>query len=356
MVFGDFNAIKDPSDRMGGSSTWIPSFDDFGQCLSQAGLEDLRYVGHRFTWSTGSGPSRKQRKIDRALVNVYWSEVFSFSEASFLAPGVSDHTPILVRIVPPTLRRKPFKFFNFWTSHPDYPRLVSQTWESQGIGTSMFDLCRRLKSLKAQLKILNREAFSDISRRTSKAREDLKAVQDALVLDPANEELADREKSLLQTFSKLRLNEESFYSQKSRIRWLKEGDLNISFFHHSVNKRHLQNRLLSVIDGAGNLLTDMNLIQGHVVSFFKDLLSPAPALNLPSILDIRSIIARPLSSIQIDSLSRPVTDMEIRDTVFSLPKGKAPGPDGFSVEFFQKSWDVVGPSVTMAVKDFFSSG
>lgn len=295
LTMGDFNAIKEPANRMGSSSTWIPSFNDFSQCLSQAGLDDLRYVGHRFTWSTRSGLARKQRKIDRALINVYWSGEFSFSEAAFLAPGVSDHTPILIRIDPHVLRRKPFKIFNFWTTHPDYHHIVAQIWNSQSIGTPMFDLCRRLKNLKIQLKALNRQAFSDISRRTGKVRGDLKAVQDALVLDPTNVELSNRERILLQTFSTLRLNEESFYCQKSRIRWLKEGDLNMSFFHHSVNKRHLQNRLLSVTDGAGNLLTDLKLIQDYIVSFYKDLLALALASNPPALQDLRSVIAWPLN-------------------------------------------------------------
>jgi len=33
LVLGDFNAIKDPSDRLGGSDLWLPCFDEFRQCL-----------------------------------------------------------------------------------------------------------------------------------------------------------------------------------------------------------------------------------------------------------------------------------------------------------------------------------
>ncbi|XP_039160981.1 uncharacterized protein LOC120289722 [Eucalyptus grandis] len=69
LVMGDFNAIKDPSDRLGGSDGWLPSFDEFGHCLDQAELDDLRYVGFRYTWSTSSGSLRKMRKIDKVLVN-----------------------------------------------------------------------------------------------------------------------------------------------------------------------------------------------------------------------------------------------------------------------------------------------
>jgi len=113
LVAGDFNAIKDPSDRLGGSNTWLPCFDDFRLCLNQTKLVDLRYVGLRYTWSTSAGSSRKQRKIDRVLVNTKWNIDFSFSEATFLNPGISDHSPMFVRVINPPSKKKPFKFFDF---------------------------------------------------------------------------------------------------------------------------------------------------------------------------------------------------------------------------------------------------
>ncbi|KAF8015484.1 hypothetical protein BT93_H1105 [Corymbia citriodora subsp. variegata] len=97
VVVGDFNAIRDPSDRVGGSDNWILAFNEFGECLSHAELEDLRYVGFRYTWSTSSGEHRKQRKIDRVLVNSKWASEYSFSEAAFLALGISNHTPMSAR-------------------------------------------------------------------------------------------------------------------------------------------------------------------------------------------------------------------------------------------------------------------
>jgi len=33
IIMGNFNAIKDSSDKLGGSDRWIPCFDEFGQYL-----------------------------------------------------------------------------------------------------------------------------------------------------------------------------------------------------------------------------------------------------------------------------------------------------------------------------------
>nr|GFD47356.1 RNA-directed DNA polymerase, eukaryota, reverse transcriptase zinc-binding domain protein [Tanacetum cinerariifolium] len=38
---------------------------------------------------------------------------------------------------------------------------------------------------------------------------------------------------------------------------------------------------------------------------------------------------------------------------FDIDGNKAPGPDGFSSQFFKDSWNVVGDDVCKAIRDFF---
>lgn len=356
VVAGDFNAIKDPSDRVGGTTTWIPYFDEFAQCLVQTELTDLRFVGLRYTWSTSAGAARNMRKIDRVLVNNKWNVDFSFSEAAFLSLGISDHTPMVVRVLHPPRRSKPFKFFEFWEKHPDFKSLVQDVWSTSVTGVPMYKLVSKLKMLKARLKLLNQEAFSEVSLRTAEARQALSAIQSDLQDDPANLDLTERERSCRRAFVELRSHEEPFYRQKSRIRWLKEGDKNSKFFHHSVKRRQLANRILSVKDPSGTVITDPAVVPQVFIRFFSSLLSPHEALSKPSSEEVKRVIRRPLDPDQIRILSEPVSDEVIKSTLFSLAKGKAPGPDGFSVEFFKSNWEIVGPLVLPAVHDFFQSG
>ncbi|KAL3726071.1 hypothetical protein ACJRO7_031027 [Eucalyptus globulus] len=243
LIVGDFNAINNPSDcaSSGSSTTWVHCFDEFSHCLDRTELEDLRYVGLRYTWSTFSNNSRKMRKIDRVLVNTKWNDEFSFSEASFLNPEISNHSPMVVRILSPASRRKPFKFYDFWMKHPDFSSIVQQVWEIQVDGMPMFRLVCKLKALKGRLKRLNREAFSNISVGTNEARNALRTTQLILQEDPDNVMLAELEKTQHRVYVELRTYEESFLRQKSRVRWLKEGDLNTKFFHQLVNRRQLRN-------------------------------------------------------------------------------------------------------------------
>ncbi|XP_039169344.1 uncharacterized protein LOC104431430 [Eucalyptus grandis] len=326
IIAGDFNAIRDASDRADSSNYWIPSFNDFGECLAEAGLEDLRYVGNRFTWATSSGLNRRLRKIDRVLINSAWNSMFSFSEASFLAQGVSDHCPMVVRIMPVPNTRKPFKFFNFWMSHPSFFDMVLHTWNSEFPGTSMYSLCCKLRALKCRLKHLNRMAYADITMRTDEARAQLSLAQEAIQLDPFNRgPRRIREKEKLQIFFDLRLQEESFYRQKSRVRWLKEGDLNTKFFHQSVKQSHLRNRIISIHDGE-RLVSHPPEVHQLFISHFQDLLAASPPSAVPLVAEIQEKLMHTLNDIQIQELSHPVSDEEIRSTLFSLASGKSPGP------------------------------
>ena len=56
------------------------------------------------------------------------------------------------------------------------------------------------------------------------------------------------------------------------------------------------------------------------------------------------------------SLELPFTGEEVRAALYELNGEKAPGPDGFTVAFWQFSWNTVKREVMAAFKDFFDTG
>lgn len=66
---------------------------------------------------------------------------------------------------------------------------------------------------------------------------------------------------------------------------------------------------------------------------------------------IPSVVTRELN----DSLMRPVSMSDLEGVVSSLPKGKAPGPDGFPAEFFQEFWDIISHDLLDVVHESYSN-
>jgi hypothetical protein len=52
-------------------------------------------------------------------------------------------------------------------------------------------------------------------------------------------------------------------------------------------------------------------------------------------------------------LDRPFTEGEIELALKNLPSGKAPGPDGFTCEFYRHCWDIIKPDILRAFHSVF---
>lgn len=56
----------------------------------------------------------------------------------------------------------------------------------------------------------------------------------------------------------------------------------------------------------------------------------------------------------LTDLDDPFTEEEVWEVVKQLPSGKAPGPDGFTTEFFQACWTTVKTDVMAAFNKLHS--
>lgn len=72
--------------------------------------------------------------------------------------------------------------------------------------------------------------------------------------------------------------------------------------------------------------------------------------------EIQSLISFLPSDDMLNILTSPITDIVICKTMKSFPSNKAPGPDGYSAEFFKNTWGVTEDIVTKAIQDFFITG
>ncbi|XP_057790988.1 uncharacterized protein LOC131008106 [Salvia miltiorrhiza] len=139
--------------------------------------------------------------------------------------------------------------------------------------------------------------------------------------------------------------------QKSRVRWLKDGDRNTSFFHKSYKMRR-KNLILSQLKIDGVDTFEQDVISSHIVDFFSKLFYEVTT-NTVMVQDIQQIVEAMVSQKQNESLSCIPEEEEIKAAVFDLASDGAAGPDGFSGTFFQNCWDTIKDDIVVAAKTFF---
>ena len=59
-----------------------------------------------------------------------------------------------------------------------------------------------------------------------------------------------------------------------------------------------------------------------------------------------------LNQEEIENLNRPITSTEIKTVIRNLPTNKSPGPDCFTVEFYQKFREELTPIVLKLPENF----
>ena len=71
----------------------------------------------------------------------------------------------------------------------------------------------------------------------------------------------------------LLLKEEVHWRQKSRVKWIKEGDCNSKFFHRMANGRRSGKFIKSLISERWVTLSNIEVISEEIVNFFGKLYS-----------------------------------------------------------------------------------
>ncbi|XP_050123518.1 uncharacterized protein LOC126600867 isoform X2 [Malus sylvestris] len=109
-------------------------------------------------------------------------------------------------------------------------------------GSKQFQVCKKLKLIKQQLKRLNKDHVGNVYDVVIKSKADLDMCQRLLDSNPFHNSLRAQEKIIYDAYVSVLIVEEMFLRQKSRVQWLKAGDKNSSFFFKSISKNRSCNK------------------------------------------------------------------------------------------------------------------
>lgn len=158
---GDFNNVVNLNDRLGSAVT-LAEVKGIRSCLRGCKMQEMESIYK--AWSNKQeGDDRVFSKIDRVFVNEEWEREFQEAVTHFLPESLSVHSPGIIHI-DNVRESKPssFRFFNMWTISEEFGEIVQAGWQKQVQGCGMYKVVKKLKMLKYDLKVLNKNTFSNI--------------------------------------------------------------------------------------------------------------------------------------------------------------------------------------------------
>lgn len=149
------------------------------------------------------------------------------------------------------------------------------------------------------------------------------------------------------------VKEDCLWHQRSRVDWLKSGDLKTSYFHNRATQRNRRNFISKLILEDGSVVDGDRKIGEALVDYFKQIFTSTSPLSFEQILQGIDIKVTPSMNAK---LTRDYTAEEVEHTLKQMKPLTALGPNGMSQIFFKSYWNFIGKDVIDAFLKILNSG
>ncbi|XP_073357878.1 uncharacterized protein [Aegilops tauschii subsp. strangulata] len=269
-------------------------------------------------------------KIDHVLVSVDWDLEYPNYLLQALSSGVSDHAPLHLSTGALGCPKKRFRFKSYWLKLEGFHDAVREAWVCSD---TIVDPFKRLD-------VLFRNAAASLQawgQRTTGNIKLLMAVATFVIcrLDKAREDrtLMDQELWLRHTLKLALLGmaslERTIERQRSRMRWVKDGDANTKLFQAFANGKRAKNFIPKIKIGE-EVVTEQVLIEEAFSCAYEELLGFDQARDIS--LDLEFLGIQP---IDLNEPEEIFMEEEVWHVIKELRPDRVPGPDAFCGAFYQ---------------------
>jgi hypothetical protein len=166
----------------------------------------------------------------------------------------SNHWPCVVEISTRIPQSKIFIFENHWISHEDSTPVAVNGWRAPAhTSDSAKRITAKCKNLRRDLKVWKTQLP-----KLALAIESIKVVLHFLETVKIFRDLSLHEWNFRDFISakliSLLKQQKTYWKQRGKIRWVKEGDAGTKFFHAHATFRHRKNTITTLQDSLGNIL------------------------------------------------------------------------------------------------------
>lgn len=133
-------------------------------------------------------------------------------------------------------------------------------------------------------------------------------------------------------FNELFHSQEVFWKQRSRLLWLKEGDMNSHFFHTMPSTRKRRNSISTLRNAQGQSCTTSAEIDALIYDYFSKLFIVDGCQND----EVLNCVKTKITYEQNELLLEPFSTGDVKAALFKMHPDKSSGPDGMNPAFYQR--------------------
>ena len=273
----------------------------------------------------------------------------------------SDHCGVSLSVsvpdaVPPG--PGPWKINTSILAEQEYYGLVSDAWSNWRLSVSHFpSLAKWWEGGKSMIKGLTIKYCVSRSRSHARDRDLIARLVDHLKakVDAGMTSCVGPYFSALEELAKFDLEAARGAQVRSRIRWVEEGECSSSYFFRLEKKRSADRWISALRAEDGSIVSSPVDLCQSFTCFYSSLYTAAPTDPVVQ----SSLLGNLSSSLPPDKASQCEGHLTVEECFVALQgmaRRKAPGLDGFPMEFYLKFWDVLGPDLVAVLNSCFDSG
>ncbi|GKD17256.1 RNA-directed DNA polymerase, eukaryota, partial [Tanacetum coccineum] len=264
----------------------------------------------------------------------------------------SDHSSLLLTNSCVDFGPSPFKFYNSWLLHKDFPSIFLNSWLNS-IGQAhphpAVNFKLKLQALKSTIKSWRSSVKLNESTFTVSLRNTIDPIDTKAEISPLTTHDIENRTFLVNELMDLEHHNLKDLRQKAKVRWALEGDENTRFFHGIINNNRNRCRI-NGLNILGAWVTDHVSIKNHIFNSFESKCKE-PNTSRPA---FTSNLFKHLSCDEVQLFDQPFTSLEIKEAVWDCGGDKSSGPDGFTFKLIKKYYDSMSHDIISYVKHFDS--
>jgi hypothetical protein len=191
----------------------------FREALNDCNLVDLGFVGLPFTYDNGRrGDANVRVRLDRAVADAAWRDLFGDATLHHLVSSRSDHCPLLLEIRKESWERHKTRVFRYeimWERLELMAHEIKEAWCTAPNREGLGGIAKALRRVQGALRVWSKRNFGSITSELNALRITLEELEN----NPQCERQEIRQ--VTDKMDELLYREEMMWLQRSRVAWLK---------------------------------------------------------------------------------------------------------------------------------------